>query len=196
MDCDVDFEEPWSQWLDGVLNALPELHLGDHAPPKPETMQGAQSGQLIASPVQAELAEQQEKEENAQEVGLESIRMVTGAHKIPGPAGTRKNPAIAQILENVNLNHPQSDKETRHIALGINPGEIDYEVGDILGVFPRNCPDLVRRILQALDIPRQTPVLFDNEWFSIRDILIYRRDVMTIDRRLLTLAMAHQRFMF
>ena len=63
---------------------------------------------------------------------------------------------------------------------------MDYAVGDTLGVFPRNCPDLVRRILRAVDIARDEPVQFDGEWFTIRDILIYRKDIVTIDRRLLT----------
>lgn len=108
--------------------------------------------------------------------------------KKPAKLGSRKNPFFATVIENYNLNHPSSKKETRHVSLSLEGSPIEYKVGDSLGLFPRNCPDLVRRILSAVDIPRDTPVHYEGEWYTIRDVCIYKRDVMQIDRRMLALA--------
>ncbi len=106
----------------------------------------------------------------------------------PKKIGTKKNPFFATVIENYNLNHPTSKKETRHVALSLEGSGIEYKAGDSLGIFPRNCPDLVRRVLSAVGIPRDTPVQHDGEWFTIRDVCIYKRDVMQIDRKMLAMA--------
>lgn len=43
-----------------------------------------------------------------------------------------------------------SGKETRHIELTLKGSGLNYEVGDSLGVFPKNCPDLVNEVIRAL----------------------------------------------
>ena len=56
-----------------------------------------------------------------------------------------------------------------------------------MGVFARNCPDLVRRILSAVGLKRNHSVEFDGLHYAIKDVLIYKKDVMQIDRRLIDL---------
>ncbi len=104
--------------------------------------------------------------------------------------GTRRNPFVAKVVENYNLNAPGATKETRHVALSLVGSGLTYKVGDSLGVFPRNCPDLVRRILHGLGVDRDAPVEVDGEWITVRDALVYRRDVVQIDPRLLALGAA------
>ncbi|MEE2787024.1 MAG: flavodoxin domain-containing protein [Myxococcota bacterium] len=181
VDCDTDFEDTWSQWTTSVLMGL--RLLGD-AP-------------LAASQASASMSAMQSVSYQDDELDdLESMPPASeilephdGPNQRKGarqrsPVGTRKNPFFGHILENENLNDAASEKETRHVAISIRGSGMRYQVGDTLGVFPRNCPDLVRRILQAAQIPRDTPVFFDGEWFTIRDVLIYRKDVNNIDRRL------------
>ena len=182
-DCDTDFEEPWERWTGHVPDGLKQF---GEAP----LAQSQASASMAALQSVAQLSDELDE--------LDSISPASailepqhgpsqrkGAKK-RAPIGTRKNPYFAHILENENLNEASSEKETRHVAISIRRSGMTYRPGDTLGVFPRNCPDLVRRILKAVDIPRETPVLFDGEWFSIRDVLIYRKDVTTIDRRLVS----------
>ena len=117
-----------------------------------------------------------------------TIEALEAAPAAPAAVGTRKNPFVATVVDNYNLNGPGASKETRHIALSLAGSGLHYKVGDSLGVFPRNCPDLVRRVLQGFDVDRDAPVEVDGDWISARDALIYRRDVVQIDPRLLALA--------
>lgn len=62
---------------------------------------------------------------------------------------SRKNPFIAKLLNNKNLNAPGSSKDVRHIEIDLTGSELSYEVGDALGVFPQNDPSLVESILKT-----------------------------------------------
>ena len=64
------------------------------------------------------------------------------------------------------------------MAIAIAETELQYRAGDALGVFARNCPDLVRRVLSAVRLKRDTPVLVDGQYYAIKDVLIYKKDVM------------------
>lgn len=102
--------------------------------------------------------------------------------------GTRKQPYVATVLENYNLNEPGSDKETRHVAFSLKGAGISYTVGDALGVVPNNCPDLVRRIVQGAALRGDEPVEVGGEVLPLRAALTYRLDCTHVDRKLLELA--------
>lgn len=75
-----------------------------------------------------------------------------GKEEAAAPVGTRKNPYLASLIESRALNGPGSSKDTRHIAISLKDSGLTYVPGDALGVLPRNCPDLVNEILQALGL--------------------------------------------
>lgn len=110
------------------------------------------------------------------------------APKQPPAVGTRKNPFIATILENYNLNAPESDKETRHLSISLKGGGVTYTVGDALGLFPNNCPDLVRRIVYAAGLRGDEMVRVGVEDLPLRAALAYRLDCVQIDNKLINLA--------
>jgi sulfite reductase (NADPH) flavoprotein alpha-component len=62
----------------------------------------------------------------------------------------RQNPYPAAVLEVRRLNAERSEKEVRHVAFDLSGSDLRYEVGDALGVYPENCPELVDGILGAL----------------------------------------------
>jgi len=64
-------------------------------------------------------------------------------------AYTKKNPFPSSLLANLPLNGKGSAKDTRHIAFSIEGSGLSYEVGDALGVFPANCPDVVARVMES-----------------------------------------------
>ncbi|MBV72229.1 MAG: sulfite reductase [NADPH] flavoprotein alpha-component [Myxococcales bacterium] len=177
VDCDTDYEDTWEHWLETVLQGLPntDIQLADY------------SVDMGASGVLDSVVDRHA----SGSLSGSNKPVASGVFRPSAPIGTRKNPYLATVLANTNLNHSASDKETRHIALNIEAAGIEYRAGDALGVFPRNCPDLVRRILKAVGIERDEAVRADDNWYTIRDMMLYRKDVMQIDRRLVELLSRH-----
>ncbi len=68
----------------------------------------------------------------------------------PNATYSRKNPYPAKLLINQLLTGEGSEKETRHYEICLADSGVAYEVGDSLGVFCTNCPDLVEEIIQVL----------------------------------------------
>jgi sulfite reductase (NADPH) flavoprotein alpha-component len=66
------------------------------------------------------------------------------------PAHSRKHPFPAPVLRIRTLNAAGSAKEVNHVELSLEGSGLVYEAGDALGVFPRNCPEMVDEMLAAL----------------------------------------------
>ncbi|MFN0127465.1 MAG: sulfite reductase flavoprotein subunit alpha [Verrucomicrobiales bacterium] len=64
-------------------------------------------------------------------------------------AYSKQHPLVAPLIANHRLNGKESAKDTRHIAFSIEGSGLSYEVGDALGVFPANCPDVVARVMES-----------------------------------------------
>ncbi len=80
---------------------------------------------------------------------------------------SREAPIEAVLVGRRKLNREGSEKSTYHIELDISQSGIDYAVGDSLGIFPRNDPELVDRVLAALHAPADFPI----EEKSLRQVL-------------------------
>jgi len=74
------------------------------------------------------------------------------------PGRSRDNPVYATFLSRRRLNKPGSEKETWHIDIDLDGADLDYVVGDSLGIFPANDPDLVDAVLAALHAPPDFPI--------------------------------------
>ena len=61
---------------------------------------------------------------------------------------SRKNPFPATLALNRKLTGEGSNKDTRHIEINLSGSGLAYEVGDSLGVFPKNDIELVEGILK------------------------------------------------
>ncbi|MCW1886225.1 flavodoxin domain-containing protein [Luteolibacter flavescens] len=98
---------------------------------------------------------------------------------------SKKNPFPSPILTNYNLNGP-GDKQTNHLALSLEGSGLSYEVGDALGVFPKNPPSVVDEILAALPFNTKVSVpLPDGGEASLRDALISNYDIGTLNKSLI-----------
>jgi len=71
---------------------------------------------------------------------------------------SRDHPVYAGFLARRRLNRPGSEKETWHIDINLAGTDLDYVVGDSLGIFPANDPDLVAAVLAALEAPPDFPI--------------------------------------
>lgn len=62
----------------------------------------------------------------------------------------RLNPFYAHIKEKIKLTKPGSKKETHHIVLDLKGSNLTYQVGDSIGIYPRNHPIILEKTLSAL----------------------------------------------
>lgn len=74
------------------------------------------------------------------------------------PGSSRDHPVPANFLSRTRLNKEGSDKETWHIELDLSTSGLTYEVGDALGVYPTNDPELVDAVIKALGAPPDFPI--------------------------------------
>lgn len=86
-------------------------------------------------------------------------------HAVPAdgmmPSGalpTKAHPAPSKLVANLRLNQPGASKDTRYVSLSTEGANLEYEVGDALGVWPANCPELVDELLDVTALKADTPV--------------------------------------
>jgi len=74
------------------------------------------------------------------------------------PGRSRDNPAEARFHSRTRLNKPGSQKESWHIEFDLGECGLDYVVGDSFGIFPKNDPTLVDRVIAAFNAPPDFPI--------------------------------------
>jgi sulfite reductase (NADPH) flavoprotein alpha-component len=92
----------------------------------------------------------------------------------------KKNPFGATLLENIPLNHIDSQKDTRHITLSLAGSGLQYEAGDALGVYPQNCDELVDSILAALNCTGREVLELKGDLAPIRYLLLQKLDLFKL----------------
>ena len=65
---------------------------------------------------------------------------------------SRKNPFSAKLISNEKLTGEGSAKDVRHVEIDLAGSQLQYNVGDSLGVYPSNCSDLIGDILLACEV--------------------------------------------
>ncbi|WP_198536559.1 sulfite reductase subunit alpha [Paenibacillus sp. DMB5] len=134
--CDTDFQEQVDAWT----NDISELLSGFTGSPKsgvPAKASSNSSPQLALSATDASSSE---------------------------PRGYHRNhPVPSRLLFKQHLSKAGSEKETRHYAFDLTSAGVRFEAGDALGVWPANCPDLVRELLHTLGIDPSAPVLVNEQ---------------------------------
>lgn len=71
---------------------------------------------------------------------------------------SRDNPFSAKLIVSAKLNGEGSAKDTRHVEIDLAGSNLKYNVGDSLGVFPFNCPELVQAIIGKVCAEPETKV--------------------------------------
>lgn len=115
-DCDVDYEEPFRAWLGFVMPKMVELSGVKEALAKAEA----------AAPAVAVLDGS---------AAVAAVPVFEGYSK--------KNPFPAPLKQRILLNGRGSAKETIHLEFSLEGSDLDYKPGDVLGVIPHNCPEVV-----------------------------------------------------
>ncbi|CAN5324252.1 hypothetical protein BH23VER1_BH23VER1_04980 [soil metagenome] len=85
------------------------------------------------------------------------------------PAYSKKRPFRAPLVTNRPLNGDGSDRDVRHFEFDLTGSGLTYEVGDVMGVIPENCPEVVEDLIRALEIDGEEAVpLPDGSETSLR----------------------------
>ncbi len=61
---------------------------------------------------------------------------------------SKTQPLPARLALNLRLNAEGASKDTRQFAFALGDSGLAYEAGDALGIWPRNCPELVEEVLE------------------------------------------------
>ncbi|NVJ11980.1 flavodoxin domain-containing protein, partial [Myxococcus sp. AM001] len=61
---------------------------------------------------------------------------------------SKNQPLPARLALNLRLNAAGASKDTRQFAFALGDAGLAYEAGDALGIWPRNCPELVEEVLE------------------------------------------------
>ncbi|MEM6279274.1 MAG: assimilatory sulfite reductase (NADPH) flavoprotein subunit [Verrucomicrobiota bacterium] len=108
--------------------------------------------------------------------------------KAPKEEGwSKKNPFPAKLTGNLKLNAEESERDTRHFEFDLTGSGLSYEVGDVLGVYPKNNAALVDEMIEALGFsPDDVVPTSDGEERPLRSALIENYDVTTLSAKLMT----------
>jgi sulfite reductase (NADPH) flavoprotein alpha-component len=98
---------------------------------------------------------------------------------------TRAKPLLAPLSRNIVLTAPMSRKEVRQFGFDISEYDVNYAVGDSLGVCATNNPAMVDAWLAATGLHGDTSVEVDGNEQSLRDALIVAYDICRVTPNLL-----------
>jgi len=97
------------------------------------------------------------------------------------PQFNKKNPFAAKLLKTENLNKEGSSKATHHIEISLEGSDLQYEVGDALGVYPENNAKLVDEIIEAAGFtPDELAPVPHGDDEQLFDALRYHYDVSVL----------------
>jgi sulfite reductase (NADPH) flavoprotein alpha-component len=74
------------------------------------------------------------------------------------PGRSRENPVLATFASRRRVNAPASEKTTNHVVIDLLESGLDYEVGDSLGIYPTNAPELADNVLSVIGAPADFPI--------------------------------------
>ncbi|MEQ8208238.1 MAG: sulfite reductase subunit alpha [Lacipirellulaceae bacterium] len=130
---------------------------------------------------------------------LKKIIKEAGAPSSNGQAATkeadgqisRSNPWAAPVKSVHNLNNEGSSKVTTHAVIDLAGSGLSYRVGDSLGVYPTNCPDLVDAILSAIGSDGSEAVEGpDGFQGTLKEALLTKSNLRDVEEELLELLIA------
>ena len=131
MDCDVDLDEPFAQWKQGLFAELESIVATRPArsAPSSSVTGGNPKSAAAASPT-----------------GQGSATY------------SRESPFYAALVDKRPLTREVSSKQTMHLAFSIADSNLKYEAGDACGVIPQNDRQLVSEIIASLKFSPDAPV--------------------------------------
>ena len=104
-----------------------------------------------------------------------------------GPKFDKNTPFMGTLMVADNLSHEDSAKTVNHIEISLAGGaeDLDYAVGDALGVWPVNCANEVQAILDATGFKGSESIELKAGPASLRAALLTKLDIATVNAKTL-----------
>lgn len=90
---------------------------------------------------------------------------------------TKENPFPATLLTNQRITDSTAEKDVRHLELDLSGSGLTYQVGDALGIWFDNDPELVQAFLDALGLSGEEEVTVANQKVDLRSALFSHLDL-------------------
>ena len=140
VDCDPDYEEQSEAWIEALPHLFSEQ--GDESEPD----KAPTNGKSLNGKSHTDKSHNGKSHEG------------NAANGKAEQGYGKQNPFRAKLIGNVRLNGSGASKETRFFNLSLAESGLSYEVGDALGVWPSNCPEMVAEVMQAVGLKPDAPV--------------------------------------
>ncbi|MEM7014040.1 MAG: flavodoxin domain-containing protein [Verrucomicrobiota bacterium] len=164
-DCDVDYEDPYREWLASVMSVLAE-----------QVEQAAPAPAPAAVPAAAPAVTTFE---------------TPGVAAAPAPVAEpvtiydKKNPFPAPLTDKVLLSGTGSTKEIWHYEFSLEGSGLSYQPGDSLAVIPKNAPDVVEAVLEAGSFIHGSITIDGGSQISLGGALASFYDCTTLTKKVL-----------
>ncbi|GAA4486615.1 bifunctional nitrate reductase/sulfite reductase flavoprotein subunit alpha [Rhodococcus olei] len=159
VDCEPDYEDAAASWLTAVTEALRTAPV----------LAGAGGAATATAPTPVT---------RAPAPAIDTPPAVTRY--------TRKTPLVTSMTRNVALSLPGSSKDVRQFGFHLPDGTLEYEVGDALGVWPRNAAPVVDDWLALAGLDGDTTIeLADHGAMTLRAALTDRLEITRVTTELL-----------
>jgi len=159
VDCDVDLDDAFTHWKQGLYSRLDSIVAARPARSIPTSSNMISSSKSEPTPPSCDSG---------------------------GPAYTRDNPFFAPLVDKHPLTREVSSKLTMHMAFSIANSNLKYEAGDACGVVPQNDQQLVEDIITTLNFSPQAPVqLPKSGTTTLLDALTHHLQITRLTRKMI-----------
>lgn len=98
---------------------------------------------------------------------------------------SKRHPLSVEVLENLNLSHPQRTTPIHHLELALESPDFTLAPGDAVGVLADNPPALVAAVLDACHLSGEAPVIVQDESIPLVQALRQHQDLTIPSTRFL-----------
>lgn len=140
----------------------------------------------VDEPFEAWKTELLQRLAQAETAAATTAKVAAASAVVPASVYHRDHPFAAELLEKRELTHDVSSKLTLHLALSLKGSDLAYEVGDALGVVPKNDPALVAEILDLTRLTGDERVILPKLGeCSLREALSTGLQITRLSRKLI-----------